>query len=28
MLIRESAEDKKNNPTLHFTLVISPYYFS
>jgi len=28
MLIRGSAEDKNNNPILHFTWVISPYYFS
>ena len=28
MLIRGSAEDKNHNPILHFTWVISPYYFS
>jgi len=28
MLIRGAVEDKKHNPILHFTWVISPYYFS
>jgi len=28
MLIRGAAEDKNINPILHFTLIISPYYFS
>jgi len=28
MLFRGSAEDKNHNTVLHFTWVISPYYFS
>jgi len=28
MLIRGAAEDKNRNPILHFTRIISPYYFS
>jgi len=28
MLMRGSAEDKIHNPTLHFTWIISPYFFS
>jgi len=28
MAVRGGAEDKNHNPILHFTCVISPYYFS
>jgi len=28
MLMRGSAEEKNHNPILHFTWIISPYYFS
>jgi len=28
MLMRGSAEDKNHNPIIHFTSVISPYFFS